>query len=177
MFRHVYFMSPLEVGGVNTQTWHLWLAVILPKASMIRSHILDCQLSDWILSNQNIHTIEQHCVSVKNVQENLHKLHIWIIDKLHSMKLGPDEYSQLTLNSTIRLLSHIFSIYNRKQNINKQFKFEPKHLKQPIKNKFIEILIDFGCFFPCNFSSLNIVMTLAYQRWKNVFWHYICVEA
>ena len=73
--------------------------------------------------------IEQHYVSVKNVQENLHKLHIWIIDKLHSMKLGHDEYSQLTLNSTIRLLSHIFSIYNRKQNINKQFRFEPKHLK------------------------------------------------
>lgn len=73
--------------------------------------------------------IEQHCVSVKNVQENLHKLHIWIIDKLHSMKLGHDEYSQLTLNSTIRLLSHIFSTYNRKQNINKQFRFEPKHLK------------------------------------------------
>ena len=156
MFRHVYFMAPLEVGGVNIQTWHLWLAVILPKASMIRSHILDCQLSDWILSNQNIHTIEQHCVSVKNVQENLHKLHIWIIDKLHSMKLGPDEYSQLTLNSTIRLLSHIFSIYNRKQNINKQFKFEPKHLKQPIKNKLIEILIDFGCFFPCNFFPTDL---------------------
>ena len=44
--------------------------------------------------------IEQHCVSVKNVQENLHKLHIWISDKLHSMKLGYYEYSQLTLNST-----------------------------------------------------------------------------